>query len=49
LTGIFFLFGLPILDRIESPTATVILRLYSDNSIDSAPAASSKPASRPSR
>jgi hypothetical protein len=39
LTGVFFL-GLPILDRIESPTATVILRLYSDNDIDSAPAAS---------
>jgi hypothetical protein len=33
LTGIFF-FGLPILDRIESPTAAVILRLYSDNGID---------------
>jgi hypothetical protein len=33
LTGIFF-FGLPILDRIESPTAAGILRLYSDNGID---------------
>jgi hypothetical protein len=29
-----FLFGLPILDRIESPTAAVNLRLYSDNGID---------------
>jgi hypothetical protein len=33
LTGVF-LFGLPILDQIESPTAAVILRLYSDNGID---------------
>jgi hypothetical protein len=33
LTGVF-LFGLPILDRIESPTAAVNLRLYSDNGID---------------
>jgi hypothetical protein len=33
LTVIFF-FGLPILDRIESPTAAVILRLYSDDGID---------------
>jgi hypothetical protein len=33
LTDVFF-FGLPILDRIESPTAAVILRLYSDNGID---------------
>jgi hypothetical protein len=33
LTGVFF-FGLPILDRIESPTAVVNLRLYSDNGID---------------
>jgi hypothetical protein len=33
LTGVF-LFGLPILDRIESPTAVVIPRLYSDNGID---------------
>jgi hypothetical protein len=33
LTGVF-LFGLPILDRIESPTAVVNLRLYSDNDID---------------
>jgi hypothetical protein len=30
----FFLFGLPILDWIESPTAVVNLRLYSDNDID---------------
>jgi hypothetical protein len=29
-----FFFGLPILDRIESPTAVVNLRLYSDNGID---------------
>jgi hypothetical protein len=27
-------FGLPILDRIESPTAVVNLHLYSDNGID---------------
>jgi hypothetical protein len=33
LTGVF-LFGLPILDRIESPIAVVNLRLYSDNGID---------------
>jgi hypothetical protein len=33
LIGVFF-FGLPILDRIESPTVVVILRLYSDNDID---------------
>jgi hypothetical protein len=33
LTGVF-IFGLPILYRIESPTATVNLRLYSDNGID---------------
>jgi hypothetical protein len=33
LTGVFF-FGLLILDRIESPTAVVYLRLYSDNDID---------------
>jgi hypothetical protein len=33
LTDVFF-FGLPILDRIESPTAIVNLRLYSDNGID---------------
>jgi hypothetical protein len=31
---VVFLFGLPILDRIESPTAIVNLRLYSDNGID---------------
>jgi hypothetical protein len=29
-----FLFALPILDQIESPTAIVNLRLYSDNGID---------------
>jgi hypothetical protein len=33
LTGIF-IFGLPILDRIESPAAVVNLRLYFDNGID---------------
>jgi hypothetical protein len=33
LNGVF-LFGLPILDRIESPTVVVTLRLYSDNDID---------------
>jgi hypothetical protein len=33
LTDVFF-FDLPILDRIESPTAVVNLRLYSDNGID---------------
>jgi hypothetical protein len=43
LTGIFD-FGLPIIDRIESPTTAVIMRLYSDNDIDSAPADSSMPA-----
>jgi hypothetical protein len=42
LTGVF-LFGLMILDRIESPTTAVILRLYSDTSIDSTPVASSTP------
>jgi hypothetical protein len=43
LIGIFF-FGLPILDRIELPIAAIILCLYSDNSINSAPANSSTPA-----
>jgi hypothetical protein len=38
LTGVFF-FGLPILDRIESPTATVTKRLYSNLGVDLAPAA----------
>jgi hypothetical protein len=38
LTDIFF-FGLPILDRIESPTAAVTKRLYSNLGIDLAPAA----------
>jgi hypothetical protein len=33
LTGVF-LFGLPILDPIESPIAVVNLHLYSDNGID---------------
>jgi hypothetical protein len=33
LTDVFF-FGLPILDRIESSTVVVNLRLYSDNDID---------------
>jgi hypothetical protein len=39
MTGVFF-FSLPILERIESPTAVVIPRLYSDNGIDSMPAVS---------
>jgi hypothetical protein len=33
LIGVF-LFGLPILDRIESPTAVINMCLYSDNGID---------------
>jgi hypothetical protein len=32
-----FLFGLPILDRIESPTAAVTKRLYSNLGVDLAP------------
>jgi hypothetical protein len=36
LTGVF-LFGLPILDRIESPTAAVTKRLYSNLGVDLAP------------
>jgi hypothetical protein len=39
VTSIFF-FSLLILDRIESPTAAFIPRLYSDNGIDSTPAVS---------
>jgi hypothetical protein len=39
LIGVLF-FDLPILDWIESPTTAVILRLYSDNDIDSAPSVS---------
>jgi hypothetical protein len=38
-----FLFGLPILDRIESPTAIVTKRLYSNLGIDLAPAATHTP------
>jgi hypothetical protein len=38
LTGVFF-FGLPILDRIESPTAAVTKRLYSNLGVDLAPVA----------
>jgi hypothetical protein len=38
LTGVFF-FGLPILDQIESPTAAVTKRLYSNLGVDLAPAA----------
>jgi hypothetical protein len=34
-----FLFGLPILDRIASPTAVVTTRLYSNLGVDLAPAA----------
>jgi hypothetical protein len=43
LTDVFF-FCLSILDWIESPTAVVIPRIYSNNDINSAPAASSQPA-----
>jgi hypothetical protein len=39
-----FLFGLPILDRIESPTAAVTKSLYSNLGIDLAPAATHTPA-----
>jgi hypothetical protein len=39
-----FLFGLPILDRIESPTAAVTKRLYSNLDVDLAPAATHTPA-----
>jgi hypothetical protein len=39
-----FLFGLPILDRIESPTAAVTKRLYSNLGVDLAPAATHTPA-----
>jgi hypothetical protein len=44
LTSVF-LFGLPILDWIASSIAAVILRIYSDNDIDSALVTSSTPAS----
>jgi hypothetical protein len=39
-----FLFGLPILDRIESPTAAVTMRLYSNLGVDLALAATHTPA-----
>jgi hypothetical protein len=39
-----FLFGLPILDWIASPTATVTTRLYSNLGFDLAPAATHTPA-----
>jgi hypothetical protein len=39
-----FLFGLPILDRIDSPTAAVTKRLYSNLGVDLAPAATHTPA-----
>jgi hypothetical protein len=39
-----FLFGLPILDRIESPTDVVTKRLYSNLGVDHAPAATHTPA-----
>jgi hypothetical protein len=39
-----FLFGLPILDRIESPTAAVTKRLSSNLGVDLAPAATHTPA-----
>jgi hypothetical protein len=37
LTGIFF--GLPVLDRIESPTAAITKHLFSNLGVDLAPAA----------
>jgi hypothetical protein len=40
----FLFFGLLIIDRIASLTAVVIMRLYSDNSLDSTPVESSRPA-----
>jgi hypothetical protein len=40
LTEVFF-FGLPILDRIESSTATIIPCLYSDDDTNTTPARSS--------
>jgi hypothetical protein len=39
-----FLFGLPILDRIESPTAAITKRLYSNLGVDLAPATTHTPA-----
>jgi hypothetical protein len=42
LIGIFF--GLPISDRIESPTIAVTMRLYSNLGIDLAPAGTHTPA-----
>jgi hypothetical protein len=39
-----FLFGLPILDRIASPTAAVTTRLYSNLGVDLSPAATHTPA-----
>jgi hypothetical protein len=39
-----FLFGLPILDRIESPTAAITKRLYSNLGVDLASAATHTPA-----
>jgi hypothetical protein len=39
-----FLFGLPILDRIESPTVAVTKCLYSNLGVDLAPAATHRPA-----
>jgi hypothetical protein len=43
LTDVFF-FGLSILDRIESPTATVTKRLYSNLGVDLAPETTHTPA-----
>jgi hypothetical protein len=43
LTGVFF-FGLPILDRIESATAAITKRLYSNLGVDLALAATHTPA-----
>jgi hypothetical protein len=39
-----FLFGLPVLDRIASPTAAVTTRHYSNLGVDHAPAATHTPA-----
>jgi hypothetical protein len=43
LIGVF-LFGLPILDRMASPTAAVTTRLYSNLGVDLTPAATHTPA-----
>jgi hypothetical protein len=43
LTDIFF-FGLPIIDRIASPTAAVTMRLYSNLGVDLEPVTTHTPA-----